>query len=537
MSAKHSEAQAKDGESIPVLHAPVAEVTLMEDRARVLRRGSLALAAGRHRVLVHGVAPILVDKSLLVETQHAGAKLRVVDAKVIREMVIRTASGADSEDAHAELVELRSERRALEKEIASAAAEIKRCEDFGVGLRRAGSLTLNEIVSDVSWGKDVDEQWSSKLASVRARHLESLDRLVLLNSQQEERQAKLGGLDARIILLQSPAEHEAARIAIELECDNTCYASFVLDYVVPGACWRPYHSAQLQGVNEERVLFKTDACVWQNTGEDWVDAQLVLSTERASLGATAPTLVTDFLSLKRRTDAVQIEARDESVDSLQDEDGTAQSTSTQLPGIDDGGSTLFIRVPRPATIHSDGRPHRLFLSEFETASKNSLVAAPELNPCVILATNFENAGESPLLAGPVDLIRRSGLVGHSQILYVASGERFDIGWGPEADLRVHREVESSSETSRVLSSWNVKSHLTRLRLSNLGQQSYSIRVTERVPVSEIEKVKIEVDVKRTTRKQAADTNGFVQWIVELDAMGQEELELHYQVKMHDDVQS
>ena len=537
MSLRDNESQVKAAESHPVLEAPVAEVTLMEDRARVLRRGSLSLAAGRHRILVYGVAPVLVDKSLLVETQHAGASLRVVDARVIREMVIRTETGANSEDAHAELVELRSQRRALEKEIAGAAAEIKRCEDLGVGLRRAGGLSLNEIVSDVSWGKEVDSDWSDKLATVRARHLESLDRLVLLNSQQEERQAKLGGLDARIVLLQSPAEHEMARICIDLECDAACDASFVLDYVVPGACWRPYHSAHLLGENEERLLFKTDACVWQNTGEDWVDAQLILSTERASLGTTAPTLLTDFLSLKRRTDAVHIEARDEAVDSLQEEDGTAQSASLQLPGIDDGGSTFLVRVPQPATIASDGRPHRIFLSEFETPSKNSLVATPELNPCVILVTSIENAGEAPLLAGPVDLIRRSGLVGHGQILYVASGERFDIGWGPEADLRIHREVESSSETSRVLSSWSVKSHLTRLRLSNLGKKSYTIRVTERVPVSEIDKVKIEVDVKRTTRKQEADSNGFVQWMVELGAMSQEELELRYHVRMHDDVQS
>ncbi len=536
MSTNDSENQLKPAEPLCVLNAPVAEVTLMEDRARVLRRGSIGLAAGRHRVLVHGVAPVLVDKSLLVETQHAGAKLRVVDARVIREMVIRTETGANSEDAHAELVELRFERRALEKEIASAAAEIKRCEDIGVGLRRAGGLTLNEIVSDVSWGQKVDEGWSGKLARVRARHLESLDSLVLLNTQQEERQAKLGGLDARIVLLQSPAEHEMARIAIDIECDNACDASFVLDYVVPGACWRPYHSAQLLGDDEERVLFKTDACVWQNTGEDWADAQLILSTERASLGATAPTLLTDFLSLKRRTDAVHIEARDETVETLQDEDGTSKSTSSQLPGIDDGGTTLFIRVPGPATITSDGRPHRLFISEFETPAKTSLIAAPELNPCVILVTNIENAGETPLLAGPVDLIRSSGLVGHSQVLYVASGERFDIGWGPEADLRLHREVESSSESSRVLSSWKIKSHLTRLRLSNLGQKNYTIRVTERVPVSEIDKVKIEIDLKKTTRKQEADNNGFVHWIVELGAMAQEELELHYQVRMHDDVQ-
>jgi uncharacterized protein (TIGR02231 family) len=360
---------------------------------------------------------------------------------------------------------------------------------------------------------------------------------VLLNSEQEKRQVRLRSLDARIVLLQSPAEHEMAQIAIDVECDSACDASFVLDYVVPGACWRPYHSAQLLGANEDQVLFKTDACVWQNTGEDWIDAQLILSTERASLGTTAPTLVTDYLSLKRKTESVRIEARDESVDSLQDEAGTVQATSSQLPGIDDGGTTLSIRVPRLASIASDGRPHRFFLGEFETSAKAELLSTPELSPCVVLVTNIENAGATPLLAGPVDLIRKSGIVGHSKILYVANGERFDLGWGPEADLRVHRHVESSSESSRVLSSWTTKTQLTRVRISNIGQKSFSLRVSERVPVSEIDKVKIEVVASKTTGQREADSNGFVEWTVKLDAMCHETLELHYLVKMHDDVQA
>ena len=58
-----------------------------------------------------------------------------------------------------------------------------------------------------------------------------------------------------------------------------------------------------------------------------------------------------------------------------------------------------------------------------------------------------------------------------------------------------------------------------------------------MPVSEIDKVKIEMDLKGTTNNQAADSNGFVQWTVKLDALAHEELELRYKVKMHDDVQS
>ncbi len=161
---------------------------------------------------------------------------------------------------------------------------------------------------------------------------------------------------------------------------------------------------------------------------------------------------------------------------------------------------------------------------------------PELNPCVLLSTTLENTGNRPLLAGPVDLIRQSGLVGRSKVLYVASGERFELGWGPEAELRIRRDVDSGSESSRVLSSWRIVEHDIKLRVSNIGQRSHALQITERVPVSEIDKVKIEVDVAKSTGKQNADANGFVKWNLDIAPMAHEVVTLCYRVKKHENVE-
>ena len=46
------------------LRAPVVEVTVLEDRAHVVRRGQLELGAGVTRLKIAGVAPVLADKTL-----------------------------------------------------------------------------------------------------------------------------------------------------------------------------------------------------------------------------------------------------------------------------------------------------------------------------------------------------------------------------------------------------------------------------------------------------------------------------------------
>jgi uncharacterized protein (TIGR02231 family) len=160
---------------------------------------------------------------------------------------------------------------------------------------------------------------------------------------------------------------------------------------------------------------------------------------------------------------------------------------------------------------------------------------PELVPCVIMKSVQANESGGPLLAGPVDLIRHSGFVGRTSVLFIAAGERFELGWGPEADLRIHRVTEVTEEKSRLLSSWIERSHEVELRLSNLGERTHTISVSERIPISEIDKVRIEIDVDETTGGILADKNGLVTWQLTLQPCGHERIALRYVLKKHEDV--
>jgi uncharacterized protein (TIGR02231 family) len=175
------------------------------------------------------------------------------------------------------------------------------------------------------------------------------------------------------------------------------------------------------------------------------------------------------------------------------------------------------------------------LAVHQTAAACDLVAFPELSACVVLRSTQENAGRAPILAGPVDLVRGSGLVGRTRVLYVAPGEKYELGWGPDADLRVKRRLEEHQEKSRLLSSWIDQRRKVEVRLSNLGAGERQVLVTERVPVSEIDKVRIEVDPKKTTGGQKPDTDGLVRWTVTLGPYGHETLQLDYTLRRHEDV--
>jgi uncharacterized protein (TIGR02231 family) len=519
--------------SSTAVQAPVSQVTLLEDRARVIRRGSLRLSKGSNVFVVEDVSPVIVDKTTVARLL-GGEGAQVTDVQV-RRRAIHVRPTAEEEPAEGSY-------EALNVELDGIVAELQKIRDQRAVLRRQlklnseiAILTLDDWAEDASWSRPVPDKAGESLDAMAAEERKTCREITDLSLQLRDLHVRREHLELRIQTMRNPSRREWAGVEVVVEASRDGEAKFEVEYMVPGACWRPYHCATLEdGDAGESVSFSSDACVWQNTGEDWNDVELIFSTERASLGTEPPDLDNDVLGVQKRSAQVVVEAREQEVQTtgLGSED---RKMSDELPGIDDGGEEVHLRPSGSSTVPSDGRPHRVRLLDFSSNASTELVSMPELAPHVLLRSRLSNDSEHALLAGPVDLIRNSGLVGRTSILYVAPGERFELGWGPEADVRIKRSVDSFREKSRMLSSWVSRSNKVELSLSNLGEQPRVVHITERIAVSEIDKVKIEVDPAQSSDGVTADGEGFVHWQVRLEPLSQASRRLFYTIRKHEDV--
>ncbi len=498
---------------------PIREVTLMEDRARVVRRGTVELPAGLSRLSIAGVAPVLADKTLAARSDTA----RVSDVSVARRRRHRR------EDRSAEIRSLEDEVEAGADSLSRHQQKLARIEGSLELLDEAAEQTLEELAVDAAWGRSDEDAWRRRLSAVDELDERLREERLTVAWQLDGAQRSLTRARRALAAATSPSRSMHATITVAIEVDEAGAHAIEIEYVVPNACWRPQHRASLRSGT---VLVESRGCVWQNTGEDWEDVQLRFSTQRPSLGAEPPQLATDRLGVRRKAERVVVEQRQQVIETT-GLGREAPSAAAELPGIDDGGEVQELLAAHRASVPSDGRPHYAALFESESEAVESLFCTPELDAAVIRKTEQTNTAARPLLAGPVDLVRAGGFVGRTTILYVAPGERFELGWGPDPSLRVHREAEEAEEESKLLSSWYRSERKVVDKLSNLGPEAKRIELVERVPVSEIDKVKVEVDETRTGR--GADADGFIRWTVELAPFGRERVELRYVVSRHSDV--
>ncbi|MEZ4380881.1 MAG: mucoidy inhibitor MuiA family protein [Nannocystaceae bacterium] len=518
------------------LALPVDEVILLEDRAHVIRRGVVEVPAGTSRFVVAEVTPVLSDRTLCAALRRGDGEevsgARVQDLRLRRRQVARLE--ARPEEAQ------RIARQRLE--VSERAAQLKtRHARASERLEWLGSLAegqLADAATDAAWGRSAPERWGAELAEIRRDEAAARGELLALAEELAELHEELQRLGRLAAAKADVREEVVAELVIEVVARAPGRFRLQVDYIVPGACWRPYHRAELvepaaSGEGGPTLAFACEGCVWQRTGEDWRDVQLVFSTERLSLGSEPPTLDSDVLRVTRRREVIEVELRDQEIQTAGL--GGESRPAAELPGIDDGGEALELRASRRVDVRSDGRPHRAPLFAFASEAALDRVLLGELDPAVILKSAQVNRAKQPLLAGPVDLVRGGGFVGRTSILFIAAGERFELGWGPDAAVRALREVELLDEEKGMLSSWTATVHAITLRLSNLGAEPRRIKVSERVPISEIEKVKIELDRRKTTSGAAPDDNGILTWDVDLGAFERRRLELRYTLRRHGDV--
>ncbi len=513
-----------------VVDAAVRGVTLLEDRAQVTRQGTVRVRAGQNRVVLPGVAPVLQDVSLRAEVLSGPA--RVADVRNRRALRIRTADRPEAARALEE--RLRQLQREYQQVLHDQALQRARFERVGNML----VLGAGEVPEDAGWGLGTASQWQDAFEAMFRRARQLRETALQASFTAERLQEEVLAV-ARQRQAMDRVDHQlVAWLEADLLADGEGEVEVRIEYVVPNAMWRPLHTARL--LENGQVRFTSSAAVWQDTGEDWKDVELRFSTARSSLGIEPPLLGDDLLTVKKKNEQVLVQARQVAVQKAGLGSAPARGgggpTTVDLPGVDDGGETRNLRAPGKSTVPSDGRPNVVPLFTFEGEACSELVAFPELEAKAFLRASARNTATSPVLAGPVELLRDNGFVGWTQTLFIAPQEKFELSFGPEDAIRIQREDKKQKDEVDSVSKWTEQTWLRSIYLSNLSGEARTVTVTERIPISEIEHVKIELDAKKTTAGHTVDENGFCTWKVELPANGHTTLTLRFKISMAPGVQ-
>jgi uncharacterized protein (TIGR02231 family) len=189
-----------------------------------------------------------------------------------------------------------------------------------------------------------------------------------------------------------------------------------------------------------------------------------------------------------------------------------------------------LAVPGESDVPGDGSPARLFVQRTRIAARFSLRTIPKLMPYAFRTAELSNSAPFPLLAGPLDAYRAAGLASRYPIQRVAEGARFRLTFGLDETVRVRRDVVEEVQRDKSWISSTRRFHYRyRFDVASYGPRPIELELTDPLPVSELDDVKVAIDPQTTPGWQLRAEEGQVVWRIPLKPGERKRIEHHFHV--------
>ncbi|UOG41438.1 mucoidy inhibitor MuiA family protein [Leptospira noguchii] len=503
----------------------IQDVTLYESSAGILRSGKIDLEPGMNEFIIKNLPIALQDESLVASVEVPGGSV------VGSSTWIETGSIIHNE----EVLELQKKIHVLEKEIEvyeSNDSNLKNLKKILVDIR----LKLTEMISKNLFYKK-NEADSKKWFQTFSGNRQSIQ--TLLSSNQEvsrtikDLKKKLSELQDKmnVILSLSEKSSRMTKILISFTGTEKKEGRLNLTYQSGKVSWKPFYSVSMDG--KEKVEFEYFAEINQESGEDWKNINLLLSTSSPDVSGRRPRLSSQRLyDQKRQTNKDGIVAVQGQ--NLAEESNVApevESPEAEMTGLsEESGSGFLFRYSKPVTLLSRKESKKISLASFVAEATFTTLYVPSLKRYPLIKGIFKNVSGFPILPGEVAVFRQAGMVGTSNFGYVSPGEKAEISFGSENEIRAIYRKESNQTKEGILSGTKIIEKSIRVELENFGKESRTISFQESIPVSGVENVKVLIDSNTTPGySEIRKDSGILEWKLNLKPNQKQEIKLKYKV--------
>ncbi len=304
-------AEEEDYRAIP---SSISRVHLFDGQALLLRTTTLDLPAGRIRLAFEDLPEKLLDQTARLRLK-GSSDLRLLDLRVetVVEKEFRT------QEAEAAEKELKAAEQELREVTALYLAQVEQRKALSsIDLKPSGED--KPLISVDRW-KHIFGFVDSSLTRINSRINELLGRI-----DNARRRLEIALTVAE--RYKSQRETRRKTVVVDLEAPRAGSYEIALEYGVEDAGWFPHYRLTLEESRSSSpsVKLTTAVYVYNETGEDWNDAKLTLSTADLTNPSRLPELSRWTIASVIRPDSTRVARSDRGLES-----NVAQSADEEAP--------------------------------------------------------------------------------------------------------------------------------------------------------------------------------------------------------------
>ena len=509
----------------------VVSATVYTDRAMVTRAAKADVAPGLRRITLGGLPPLLQDQSVRVSAA-GSAQAKILEVKV-DQVFLDTVSAARIRPLLQARKSLNDELRVLN----DRSALITHQRDF---LNKITIASQESIARELRTQKPSADDWGKLLGFFDSEFSKLDAESRQIDGKRTTLQEKLEALEKE--LASAGGNPEKSQKLITVSFDVRAGGSLTLEasYLILQAGWTPTYDIRVSST-DTIVQLTYSAFVRQNTGEDWKDVRLTLSTSRPALGGAPPELRPWYVRAiepDKGAAAVGALAMDEEPAGKDAARMTRKAVAAGAPApvlyqtaeVKESLTSASFPITGESSVPADNADHRVMVMIAPLGGSFSHSAVPKLVAESFFKATLRNATDFPILPGPMSVYVDNGFVSTSRLPSVMPGERFDAFLGADNGVHIERKLLNRvTEVSGLFSKTRKIRYEILIIAENRKKTAQTLSLKENVPVSQDERVKVEIALPRP-EEAAPDATGIITWQLKLAPGERREIKVQYSVE-------
>ena len=403
----------------------------------------------------------------------------------------------------------------------------------------------------------------------RARTLEIVTKMSRLRKEQATLNSNIEKTRYQLVELNYNENQRSNQVGVLLDSDESVTMKSSLKYLVSDCGWAANYDLSAVDLNQ-KINLKYKAQVYNNTGSDWENVDLVLSTGDPRLSASHPEMSPWYLNyydgLKKSSEkggyyAPQTTQQDyrsvaqvnintanqrawdnyvlDSDESTKNKENDKFQSGIIIPQ-NFGNMTVGMRqieiseltaefiIPNKFSCPSDAKPYMVDVKEMDLDATFSHISVPKLDNGAFLLAHIVGWQELELIPGSTNVYFGGEYVGVSQIDTRNVSDTLSLSFGRDTKVTVMRKLKKEMSFKKVIGGSKKESYLYEIVVRNNRNVPIKIDVYDQVPISNSSDITVTIDELSGSKSDVL--TGEVKWQHTIQPGDVKSVEIGYTVK-------
>jgi uncharacterized protein (TIGR02231 family) len=523
-------------------------VTVYMQGAQLQHKANYTIKAGVSEVIVEGISPQISASTIQVKATGA---VVILDSKYefyYPQPATNTNTGELPPKIRAAIKALEDSLRLVNFELRDINDEIEVLVAARKIIISNGAVKGQGKVNDsIQLLKSTVDYYTTKVSELNKK-ISSLDR------QKVKKADLIASLDTRLNDLRNYAEQNnptpeikgIPRIVITLMAKEAATGRIDLTYFASNAGWTPLYDIRSEAASG-KISLTYKAQVRQQTGLDWNDVKLSISTNNPYANKTKPELNPWYIDYqvyrkeleekaKMRSDAYN---NAPSVNSQMMNMGFAytqeSSMNDEIAQTPEAFTTVVqqliaaeFKIDLNYSIASDNQVRMVLVKQSELNTSFRYYAVPKLDPGVYLVAQMTKLDELQLVPAKANIFFDGTYIGETYIDPTTMDDTLNLSLGKDPNIIVKRTLLKDQSKERIIQDKKERNFAYSIEVRNLKSSEIDLIIQDQVPLTTNPEITIEKSI--IGKGTLDEKTGLVEWKLKLKAKENQTFDYEFKVR-------